>query len=767
MTIDTIFIRSFGKLQNITLELGKGINIIRGDNESGKSTLSNFIKFIFYGPSGRGNEKLKYISWSTMKASGYMIISENGHQFRIDRENICIYGSDGKSKLSERCSITELGTNRIVFQGQVPGEVFFGVDESVFDSTAFIDQLAESKVGGRDLAESAQNILFSGSEDVNVEKALKKLEESRKILLYKNNNGGKIYDLENECSILRQRLEKAETNSSDLIADEGTYREIKHKLDTSKERFKAVSSEMELWNKYTIYKLMKKRQVALNNYTLAQNKEEEALDDKAHDGARVYEDNYIESLKKLENDLKNASALYAEAKKTRDDASSKMKSIAEKVQLFNNLGTDPVKRNDLISNIKSNYKKSKTLNSLSFVCLVLSVILLVAAAAAFFVASIPQSLTLYFIIGSALFFAVAIVLMFLKANVNKALKKKYKLFQCKNYAEFNEMLSAALKDETTITYITESLRSAEENLSSKTESINNINSKVVAKLSGDRFEVSENTLESLESAISECQKYKSQLNILSNNTIVEKRAVDDIDETLSQYKRSYLDEVMAMTFDETAMADFDYERKNKEYRFLSVSIENLDSKLKELEKEIAVLRATNDDPARLAVELDEKSQKLDYYKQKFVAYMMAIEAVKNASGRLRESISPKIADSAGKYLSELSDGKYNSLSLDSDFSVSYSDGEYTRSADNLSAGTEDITYISLRLALIETLYKEAYPPLVFDESFSRTDDNRLKKALTLMTRLSEQGLQSILFTCHNREERVMETVGKYTLAKLS
>jgi uncharacterized protein YhaN len=383
------------------------------------------------------------------------------------------------------------------------------------------------------------------------------------------------------------------------------------------------------------------------------------------------------------------------------------------------------------------------------------------------VASIPQSLTLYFIIGSALFFAVAIVLMLLKANVNKALKKKYKLFQCKNYAEFNEMLSAALKDETTITYITESLRSAEENLSNKTDSINNINSKVVAKLSGDRFEVSENTLESLESAISECQKYKSQLNILSNNTIVEKRAIDDIDETLSQYKRSYLDEVMAMTFDDTAMADFDYERKNKEYRFLSVSIENLDSKLKELEKEIAVLRATNDDPARLAVELDEKSQKLDYYKQKFVAYMMAIEAVKNASGRLRESISPKIADSAGKYLSELSDGKYNSLSLDSDFSVSYSDGEYTRSADNLSAGTEDITYISLRLALIETLYKAAYPPLVFDESFSRTDDNRLKKALTLMTRLSEQGLQSILFTCHNREERVMETVGKYTLAKLS
>ena len=306
MTIDTIFIRSFGKLQNTSLDLGKGINIIRGDNESGKSTLCNFIKFIFYGLSGRGEEKLKYISWDTMKASGYVDVTEEGHTFRIDRENVCIYGTEGKPKLSERCTVTELSSNRMVFQGKVPGEVFFGVNESVFESTAFVNQISDSKVGGKDLAEAAQNILFSGSEDVNTQKALKKLDDARKILLYKNQNGGKIYDLENECNNLRERLERAESSSTALIVNEGTYRETKQKLDSSKERFEKVSSAMDLWNKYSIYKLMKKRQVTYGNLASAQKKEEEALSDKKHFGARVYEDRYIDSLKKIGYDLTNA-----------------------------------------------------------------------------------------------------------------------------------------------------------------------------------------------------------------------------------------------------------------------------------------------------------------------------------------------------------------------------------------------------------------------------------------------------------------------------
>ena len=57
MIIEKIHIISFGKLADFTLDLSEGINIIEGGNESGKSTISAFIKFMFYGLSSDANER--------------------------------------------------------------------------------------------------------------------------------------------------------------------------------------------------------------------------------------------------------------------------------------------------------------------------------------------------------------------------------------------------------------------------------------------------------------------------------------------------------------------------------------------------------------------------------------------------------------------------------------------------------------------------------------------------------------------------------------
>ena len=55
MLIKKITIRNFGKINNRTFEFSEGINVIYGENESGKTTLHNFIKSMFYGiPRGRG-----------------------------------------------------------------------------------------------------------------------------------------------------------------------------------------------------------------------------------------------------------------------------------------------------------------------------------------------------------------------------------------------------------------------------------------------------------------------------------------------------------------------------------------------------------------------------------------------------------------------------------------------------------------------------------------------------------------------------------------
>jgi len=146
--------------------------------------------------------------------------------------------------------------------------------------------------------------------------------------------------------------------------------------------------------------------------------------------------------------------------------------------------------------------------------------------------------------------------------------------------------------------------------------------------------------------------------------------------------------------------------------------------------------------------------------------MLAIESIEAASGKLRDAVSPKIAKTSSKLLSGLSGGKYRTVFMDSDFGMSYSDGGITRDVSSLSAGTSDIAYISLRLALIDTLCKEFMPPLVFDESFARLDSERLALALRLIDATLGKNAQAIIFTCHKREQELSKNVIKSNILSI-
>lgn len=60
MLIKKIHIHGFGKLHDREYELSKGLNIIHGGNESGKTTLTAFLLNILGEP---GEEILKYEPW--------------------------------------------------------------------------------------------------------------------------------------------------------------------------------------------------------------------------------------------------------------------------------------------------------------------------------------------------------------------------------------------------------------------------------------------------------------------------------------------------------------------------------------------------------------------------------------------------------------------------------------------------------------------------------------------------------------------------------
>jgi uncharacterized protein YhaN len=83
-----------------------------------------------------------------------------------------------------------------------------------------------------------------------------------------------------------------------------------------------------------------------------------------------------------------------------------------------------------------------------------------------------------------------------------------------------------------------------------------------------------------------------------------------------------------------------------------------------------------------------------------------------------------------------------------------------------SAGCRDAAHLSLRLALLKTLSDERLP-LLFDEAFSRLDDERARALLSILQAYANAGGQVLLFTCHSRERVMLSddlTVKSVTLA---
>ena len=115
---------------------------------------------------------------------------------------------------------------------------------------------------------------------------------------------------------------------------------------------------------------------------------------------------------------------------------------------------------------------------------------------------------------------------------------------------------------------------------------------------------------------------------------------------------------------------------------------------------------------------------------------------------MRSNVIPQLTAQASELLSRVVDGKYSALVLDSDFGMNYTAGSETRSAEHMSKGTYDAAYLSLRLALMQVVYRNAKPPFVLDESFAYIDETRLTRLLAC---IAQSECQSIFFTCRERE----------------
>ncbi len=229
MQIKHIQINGFGSLKDVNFVLKKGLNLVIGENESGKSTLAEFMKAIFYGVDSHKNgkeysdmEKLK--PWGNETFSGKLEYEFQEKQYTIYRDfhknNAKVFDQTGQE-------ITAL-FHKDKSRGAQVGPEHLQMDESTFSSSVWIKQkgIKVEDASQSVMLQRLTNMVQSGEEDVSYETTKKKLE---KILLEEIGTDRTQNRPKNN---LRKEITNLQFRKENLLGNREKELEIEEKLKT-------------------------------------------------------------------------------------------------------------------------------------------------------------------------------------------------------------------------------------------------------------------------------------------------------------------------------------------------------------------------------------------------------------------------------------------------------------------------------------------------------------------------------------------------------
>ena len=191
---------------------------------------------------------------------------------------------------------------------------------------------------------------------------------------------------------------------------------------------------------------------------------------------------------------------------------------------------------------------------------------------------------------------------------------------------------------------------------------------------------------------------------------------------------------------------------NSEAAVLSHKLSECRRETAALSSEIATQRGrlvSMGDPVVIRAGITSDTEELEKLKSEYDAISLAQEVLREADGEIRSRFSPELGKTAAKYMSAVTDGRYEEILLNRDFSAKARTEEDTIARDSgyLSAGTVDLLYIAVRLAVCELALPSGEPcPLIIDDALVNLDDTRFEQAMKLLRKIAKER-QVILFTC--------------------
>ena len=697
---------TFGKLENQTLTLEPGLNIITAPNEWGKSTWCAFLLAMFYGLDTREKTtktglaaKERYAPWSGSPMEGRIDLNWNGRDITIQRQ------TKKRVPLGEfQAYETESGIPVPELTAANCGAMLLGVEQSVFRRSAFIRQADLPVTQDEALRRRLNSLVTTGDESGGGDKLAASLKDLKNRCRY--NKSGLLPQAEAQKAAIEDKLAELDT------------------LDIQCKKLKQRQEELKYWQS----------QLRNHEQALAYRASEANADRMAK--ARDARDQMEQQLRELE-----ATCAKLPPREEAERKLQELKAFREQwsaIQMEKQLlpqkpeppqlpepfaGMDPAEARNMVQEDTAAFQ-SALKSKVPLILVLLGLLGIVGAVTLL-------CLQVYVPGGIAMGAALAALLWglherYFYRNQAKILAKKYA-------SAHPERWSLVLDD------FDRQIQQYRSQL------------KVYQDAGGD-LEVRYMGLQRKREALCGAQEPETvqefwqqvliqwdSLGDARREAMREQAHFDTIRNLVKQVAPPSMPDTMTSNEEETA-------------KLLSESMveqQRLQNRLGQYQGRMESLG----DPENLKRELAHCLARIARLEDTYCALSIALETLADARAELQRRFAPRIAKKAQELMQTMTDGRYHSLTMGTDFSLQAGAGEEStlRELQWRSDGTMDQLYLALRLAVAQELTPEI--PLVLDDALVRFDDQRMAAAVKILQTLSETR-QIICFTCQTRESEV-------------
>lgn len=775
MRILSCHIENFGKISNQDFCFTDGFNGICKENGWGKSTLATFIKVMFFGFADEGkrdelaNERKHYKPWQGGVYGGGLVFVSKGKNYQMTRT----FGTKSKEDVFVlRDAETNLESSD--FTSNI-GEELFQIDHDSFCRTIYISQ-NDCETASTDGIHAKIGNLAENTNDINnYETVMKKLNDKLNEMSPTRKTGSinrrmeQVYELENRVKRIpeieeamrictEKRDEEKKQKGALKAAQEEIQTELKRMsaskdIQVKQERYQALCKQLqEAKEKLERSRSFFPGKVPEQEEVLAMNRNASRLSKLRLDSAKARFSTEDEAkLEKLDDLFQHGIPEMEEI----DHILSMWNTRNEKKSV---LHTKKATADTLesVANAADSQKKKPNI-----LILAVGIVLILAGAAGCLLnlaaGLVGAVLGLILIILGATVFAKT-------AGMNpETLQKQENLRRMREEIEADEQFIAdaeqrvnsfrqqygmvcqeheiinrfyALKTQIGEYEVLshQKTRYEETNAEKEIEELSRGIQDFLTAFYPDQDTSSENAFEAL-------QEIRTHLQSLHENK--------DAYDMICQNKEKFEAENDIQQLQHAEMVhEGAFEKMNQELAKITEVLETVITHISDYDKRLDLLQQERED-------IGEEEEQLVHLKEEVELDKIRYEQLTLTRGYLeksKESFTAKyrtpIKESFEKYYEILTKQSAELYQIDANINLTVMEQGLQRNVGLLSTGYRDLTGVCMRMALVDAMYQEEKPFVIFDDPFTNLDQEKTKGGLELLHKIAEE-YQVIYYTCHD------------------